>query len=78
MNSFFGENYYLNKLRVPIVAYRLPTNFYVNFLTMFRQRHKPRLMAKVGSHPNLLPKHSLFFRAFFFVFFRLLINIIPS
>jgi hypothetical protein len=27
MNAFFGENYYLNKLRVPMVAYRLPTNF---------------------------------------------------
>ena len=38
VNSFFGENYYLNKLRVPIVAHRLPTNFYLNFLTMFRQQ----------------------------------------
>jgi hypothetical protein len=77
-NSSGRENYNLNKLRVPIVAHRLPTNFYLNFLTMFRQRHKPRLMAKVGSHPNLLPKHSLFFHALLLIFFRLLINIIPS
>ena len=77
-NSSGRENYYLNKLRVPIVAHRLPTNFYLNFLTMFRQRHKPRLMAKVGMGPNLLPKHSLFFTALLLIFFCLFVYFVTS